>query len=462
MDLAALDRQDGHDGALRRTAVAKYVVDDPAAVDDVEHGHVGLLAHRQAAQAGVLADGAGRVDGAHLHHPREGETHRQEAGHHLGHAVDGADAARHGEVGTDAVRLHALVENPFADIEAEVGATVGGVQPDAPLVGFTGFGHQVAVAVQHSARVGGKEVRYDVPRLHDGQQFANDLSRVAFLGVADVHHQGNAGFFGGALGETGHLHAHNLQGRRNHARLDAADGAVAFLDDLYGAFQVDAAGRENVGGGGEAGAADVQERDNLGGVAGDDVRRESTVGVAAAAAGIHHGGYAGAHTAHVGIYAIAVDAFVHMGVQVDEAGGNVFALDLNDAGRFVGGNVGGDGGDFAVFDCDVVGSVQVLGWVDNCASLDDQVIHCWVPSDGVGSYGLFGDGQDARDGLPRSPEWRPLHQVSLRAQRGNPAVGRQRVVVWVIFQVTGTVHRRSGLRGCGGWLRRAGAPPTAR
>ena len=298
--------------------------------------------------------------------------------------MDGADAAGNREVGADAVGFYALIEHSLTDVEAEVGATVGGVEPDAALMGLPGFGDQIAVGVQHAAGIGGEEVGDDVARLHDGEQFADDLGGIALFGVADVNHQGDAGFFSGPLGEAGHLHAHYLESRRNHARLDAADGAVAFFDDLYGAFQVDAAGRENVGSGGESGAADVQEGDDLGGVAGDDVGRETAVGIASAAASIHHGGYASAHAANIGVDTVAVHAFVDVGVEVDEAGGDVFAFYFDNARCLISSDVGGDGGDFAVFDGYVERAVQPLRGVDNSAALDQQVIHELVPSGGIG------------------------------------------------------------------------------
>ena len=263
------------------------------------------------------------------------------------------------------------------------------------------------------------------PRLHDGQQVADDLGGIALFGVANVDHQGDAGLFGGPLGQAGHFQAHDLQGRRNHAGLDAANGSVALLNNLYGALQVDAAGGEDVGRGGQTGAADVQEGDDLGGVVGDDVGREPAIGVAAAAAGVHHGGYAGAHAADVGVDAVAIDSLVHVGMQVDEAGDDVLAAYLDHAGRLVGCDVGGHRGDFAVGDGDVVGAVQVLRGVNYRAAFDEQVVHTRVPSDA--SVGCFpaaasvvsgGNGVKAIDHqLIRTYNRRPIAQQTLGDSR---------------------------------------------
>ena len=122
--------------------------------------------------------------------------------------------------------------------------------------------------------------------------------------------------------------------------------------------------------------------ENLGVVVRDDVRRKAAVGVAAAAAGVHHGGNAGADAADVRVDAVAVDAFVHVGMQVNQAGRNVFAGDFNDPCRFLGGNVGGHGGNLPVGDANVQSAVKSLRRVNYRAAFDEQVIgsHSRVPS----------------------------------------------------------------------------------
>ena len=93
--------------------------------------------------------------------------------------MDGVLAAGEGEVGADAVGDEALVEDAVADVEAEVAAAVGGVQPDAPVVGLAGLGDELAVGADDAAGVGGEEVGDDVSFLEDGEKLADDLGVVA-------------------------------------------------------------------------------------------------------------------------------------------------------------------------------------------------------------------------------------------------------------------------------------------
>ena len=109
------------------------------------------------------------------------------------------------------------------------------------------------------------------------------------------------------------------------------------------------------------------------------MRRKPAIGVAAAAAGVHHGGDAGADAAHVGVDPVAIDTLVHVGVQVDQAGRDISAAHLDHAGGLVGRDVGGDGGNFAVGYRDIVLAVQILRGIDYRAAFDKQVVHGWVP-----------------------------------------------------------------------------------
>ena len=195
------------------------------------------------------------------------------------------------------------------------------------------------------------------------------------LGVADVDHELDARLDGGALGHPGHFDSHDFEGGGDHAGLDAPDDALVGLDGGDGLVQIDAGGAEDVGGGGQSGAADVEEGEDLGVVVGDDVVGEASKGVAAGASGVDHGGDAGADAAEIGLDAVAVDAVVDMGVEVDEAGSDDLALDFDDAPGLGGGNVGGDQGDFSVLDGDVAGAVEALGRVDYGAALNYQIVH---------------------------------------------------------------------------------------
>ena len=77
----------------------------------------------------------------------------EEARHDLGHAVHGVEPAGHREIGADAVREQALVDDAAADVEAEVHPPVRGVEPHAAVGGLARLRHQLAVGVEHAAGV---------------------------------------------------------------------------------------------------------------------------------------------------------------------------------------------------------------------------------------------------------------------------------------------------------------------
>ena len=291
------------------------------------------MPRRQRADAVFLPQGFGRVQGTHRHHLLQGELQRQKAGHHFGHAVDGVLAAGQGQIGADAVRQQTLIQHPLPHRKAEIHPPVSRIQPDAALLGLFSLGNQFALGIDNAAGIGGEQMGNDVPRLQDGQQLVDDAGIVAFFGVADMHHQLDAGFHGGPFRHSRHFHAHNFQGRGHHPGFDAVDGIPIFLDGLDGLVQVDAGRAENVRGSRQAGAADVQERDNFRGVVGDDVAGKAAVGVAAGTAGVHHRSNPGLHAAQVGGHAVAVHPVIDMGMQVNQAGGNDFARHFHHLGR---------------------------------------------------------------------------------------------------------------------------------
>ena len=275
--------------------------------------------------------------------------------------------------------LYSLVQHPLANVKTEIRPPVGRIQPDPPFLGFPRFGNQLAVPVQHAPRVGRKKVGNDVPGLHNRQQIPNDFSRIAFFRVADMHHQAHAGFSRRLLGQTGHLHPHNLQGRRHHTRLHPADHPVALLNNLDGAFQVNAAGRKNVGSRCQPGAADMQKGNNLRRIVWDNMGWKTAVGIATAAPSIHHRGNAGAHTPQVGVHAIPVDPFVYMGVQVNQPRGNILAANLNHPRRLLGSNVRRHRGYPPPADGHIIGTHPVLRRVNHRAAFNEQVIHQSIP-----------------------------------------------------------------------------------
>ena len=238
------------------------------------------------------------------------------------------------------------------------------------------LGHQLAVFVQHAAGVGREVMGDDVALLEDGQQFPDDVGIVALFGVADVHHQPHSGLLGGPLGHPGHLHAHDLQGGRDHSGLDPGDDALVLDDSLDRFVQVDARGAENIRRGGQPGAADVEQADDLRIAVGQDVTGEAAEGVAARTAGVDHGGNARAHAADIGLHSGGIDSGEDVGVQVDQAGRDHPALDLHHLRGLGGINVSGDTGNLAVLDGNIIHAVNSLRRVNYRSALDQQVVHC--------------------------------------------------------------------------------------
>ena len=93
--------------------------------------------------------------------------------------------------------------------------------------------------------------------------------------------------------------------------------AVALLDHLNGALEVNAAGRKYVGSCGQTGAANVQERHDFSVVVWDDVGRKTAVRITTTAPGIDHGGHARADAAEVRVHPVAIHTLVHVGMKVN-------------------------------------------------------------------------------------------------------------------------------------------------
>jgi hypothetical protein len=121
------------------------------------------------------------------------------------------------------VREDALVDDAAADVEAEVHAAVRGIEPDAAVGGLSHFGYEFAVGVEDAPGVRREVVRENVARLEHGEQRVDYLRVVAFGRVPDVDHEPDAGLARRSLGHSRHLHAHDLERRRDHARLDPLD-----------------------------------------------------------------------------------------------------------------------------------------------------------------------------------------------------------------------------------------------
>ena len=326
------------------------------------------------------ADGPGGIGRAHGHDLGQGESEAEEARHDLRHAVHGVDAAGHGEIGADAVREQPLLDAAAADVEAEVLPPMRRIEPHAAVRGLAGLGHELAVAVQNPAGIGGEVVREDIPLLEEGQERADHRRVVALLRVPDVDHELGAALAGRPPGQAWHLHPHDLQRGRDHARLDPADETLVLVEDLERVVEIDAALRDDVRRGGEPRLADVQEGNDLGVAARNDVPGESREGGRPRAPRVHDRGDARPHAAEIGVDAVAVDALEDVRVQIDEARGDDLSPDLDGLRRLGGRNVLGDAGDHTVSHGDVAEPVEPRGRIHHGPTLEQEIVHAVLPA----------------------------------------------------------------------------------
>jgi hypothetical protein len=154
----------------------------------------------------------------------------------------------------------------------------------------------------------------NVARFQHRQQLAYHGGVVTPLGVADVNHQLDPAFAGCTFGQPWHLHAENLECRRNHPRLNAANQPLVPVGNAQGRVEVDAGFGDYVREHRQAGLGDMQEGDNLGVAVGDDMAREPFEGGAAGAARVHQRRDSRLHARLVGMDAETGEAFEDMNV----------------------------------------------------------------------------------------------------------------------------------------------------
>jgi hypothetical protein len=153
------------------------------------------------------------------------------------------------------------------------------------------------------------------------------------------------------------------------------DEPLVLIEGLERVVEVDARLRDDVGKRGEPGLADVQERDHLGMAVRQDVAGKRREGRRARAARVHDGGDAREHAAQVRVHPGAIDSFEHVGVEIDEAGRDELAADLDDPRRLARRDVGRDARDLAVLHRDVLHTVEPGGWIEDTASLQHEIEH---------------------------------------------------------------------------------------
>jgi len=127
--------------------------------------------------------------------------------------------------------------------------------------------------------------------------------------------------------------------------------------------------------------ADVEKRDDLGMAVRDDVAGEGAEGGCPRAAGIHDRRDSGVDTGEVGVDAGAADAIEDVCVQVDQAGRNDLAGDV-DRPRGPGAvDIRSDTREHAVLHGDVVNAVEPHRRIDDRPALEQQIVHV-VPLSG--------------------------------------------------------------------------------
>src|SRR5207249_3899749 len=142
---------------------------------------------------------------------------------------------------------------------------------------------------------------------------------------------------------------------------------------------VDAALADDVRVRGEPGLADVEEWDDLGGAARDDVTREAAEGGRARASGVDDRRDSGMHAGQVGVDAGPVDPLEDVGVEVDQAGRDELAAHFEGPRRLGGGDLRRDARDDAVLHRDVENPVEPRRWIQHVAAPEHEIVHSWPP-----------------------------------------------------------------------------------
>jgi hypothetical protein len=143
--------------------------------------------------------------------------------------------------------------------------------------------------------------------------------------------------------------------------------------------EVDAALRHDVGHGGEAGLADVEEGNDLGVAVREDVAREAAEGGGARAPRVHDGRHARVDPTQIGMHAAPREALEDVGVEIDEAGGDDLAPDVHRARGLRRGNARSDAGDDPALHRNVLDAAQLGRRIDDRAALEQEIVHVRPP-----------------------------------------------------------------------------------
>ncbi len=194
---------------------------------------------------------------------------------------------------------------------------------------------------------------------------------------AEIHHHGNIG-----PGARDHRLLHRNPFRAVEVRrLDADDHLRIARRHLGGGLAVHVEGVLFVAAAAHPSAHDVEHHQDAGLGAIDDAVLEVFEIAPAGAAGIDHGGDAGAegetvrqNTEIAGIGAALARAGIVVGVQVDQAGRHIHAAHIDGLDRVRRLEIGRDLGDMAILDGDIHHRIDMVLGVDDMPAAQQQVV----------------------------------------------------------------------------------------
>lgn len=340
------------------------------AFHDAEDGDIGNGVDGEVAEFGVFDElgggGGGGADGL-----GEGEAEGHEFGHEGGEVHEGAVHGAGMEVGRDGIGEEAVFDGAGGIAEDEAAAAMADVELDAAFACVEEVGVEFAVFVD----VGNGAAEHVGGDVAGAEVFVDEFV-VGALGeeIAEVDHDRDIGFGAGGNGGVNGFPIGGLV----VGGFDADDDILVFGGEFGDGVGVEVVLFGGVGDHAEAG--DVEHGEDAGAGAVDDGGAEDFEVAPAGGAGIDHGGDAGAEGEGIGLDGVIAGPGAGIAggeedvdVEVDEAGGDEEAGDVDGFPGAGGGDGGFDGGNPAGADSDVEAAVAVVAGVDEAAAAEEEV-----------------------------------------------------------------------------------------
>ena len=235
--------------------------------------------------------------------------------------MHGVHSAGRRHIGADALRTDALLQRLARHPKAEVLPAVRRVQEHAALLRLHNLRHHSAVLADDAPRIAAEQMRYDVPRLQQRQQFPRERGSALAARkrpIADMHHQSHAALGRRLLSQSHHLYAHSRHAWPYRPYLDALYQRLVFADNPNRLFNINIFPPRCIRLVAQSRARYVQHAKYAGCGARDNIARESAECVRPRAARVHQRGNAGADARQVGIDAVLVHALIHMRMQINQ------------------------------------------------------------------------------------------------------------------------------------------------